>query len=615
MRNKLAPFFFWPRYTFLRYVAVFVSASVFIITADLLFGHILAFLILLGGLYCFFCVNKEIQEASPYKNTSAAILSLLGGMCCASMIVEKLIFDCGIHGCSKSLALLGIGLLLAFSFFPVVSYVSGLLRQPLRAKLQTLTETSYSYGVMIATSLGAILIQVIACFNFSLGLDESYTLRFIAPGFSEMIKWVAADVHPPLYYILVKCVVELGRLAYPEAPLILLAKLASVLPFVLLVLLGVTTVRRTWGRYVSGVFCLSVFSFSPVAALGCDMRMYGWALLFVTLTYVYSWHAVHRADVKSWSRLILFSLCTAYTHYFAIVAVLPAFAYVLFSSRAAIKPWLISCSIIVLLYMPWLLVFIRQVSDMGGSYWIGPITEFTVLNMLSCVYGGGFLPLFILLLAGIFQNARKWHDLVSLRTLSYEAITVTAPLFVIVVGVTVSFILHPVFIVRYMLPALVVMMFGIALIVSRYKHSLVRLVWPLFLLASVSINCYGILRVELSESKEYRELMSMTKKLKYPLYIGREIHRTATASVMLDSPTCLWQWPMKTDPLASSLFELPNLSKREDVCEKLDAGYDVYYLATSETDVKRFAEDTGLNCSYVGDYSVAWPTKFYRITY
>ena len=45
---------------------------------------------------------------------------------------------------------------------------------------------------------------IMLCFNYDVWLDEAFTGIFIRSNFYDMIKATAMDVHPPLYYVLLK---------------------------------------------------------------------------------------------------------------------------------------------------------------------------------------------------------------------------------------------------------------------------------------------------------------------------------------------------------------------------------------------------------------------------
>ena len=58
-----------------------------------------------------------------------------------------------------------------------------------------------------------------------------------------MISLAARDVHPPLYYLMVKAAVELVHLFAPGADAVIICKVVSVLPY--LALLGYSPVSYT----------------------------------------------------------------------------------------------------------------------------------------------------------------------------------------------------------------------------------------------------------------------------------------------------------------------------------------------------------------------------------
>lgn len=75
-------------------------------------------------------------------------------------------------------------------------------------------------------------------FNDSVWFDESFTMLTIKSGFKEIIQITIEDVHPPLYYLILKCAIIV--LGYSVSA----AKIVSLIPVLLAMVLGVTAIRR-----------------------------------------------------------------------------------------------------------------------------------------------------------------------------------------------------------------------------------------------------------------------------------------------------------------------------------------------------------------------------------
>ena len=53
-------------------------------------------------------------------------------------------------------------------------------------------------------SLCVILCQIQGAFSYDLWVDEAFSIRMLEHSYGEMIALTAKDVHPPLYYIILK---------------------------------------------------------------------------------------------------------------------------------------------------------------------------------------------------------------------------------------------------------------------------------------------------------------------------------------------------------------------------------------------------------------------------
>lgn len=501
----------------------------------------------------------------------------------------------------------------AVILIPAFWYVGNRLSYAVRPSIQKWIDSGYSYGIAVGVSIMSIMSMIAACMNESIWLDEAYTIGFVTPGWKEMFQLLALDVHPPLYYVIVKTVVLMGQSVNSEFPLIMLAKLTSVIPFVFLLIVGLTVVRYRWGRYVSGIFILAVTGVPSLMSLGCDMRMYSWALLFVTITYLSALFVVERKSFVMWGLFVVWALCAAYTHYFAVVAVMPAFLYVLRLEHRGIASWVIACLVVVCAYLPWLTVFLHQLQVVRENYWILPIDVPQVIMFLRAVIEGVFGCVIIVLL---FRMIR-WERLSLMAfcgALRMAMVSVGLPFFVIGVGVFVSIVIRPVFGVRYMLPSLGMLWLGIAILSKRQRINAQMMIVPVFLVMLAFSGMFVMLKEEYAQYKRNLDFIAFVEKMDRPFFIGRDLHRSAAATVMSNASAALWKWDFKTDPLLQEVFDISFVNNADEIKELLNSGHDIIYLSTSEQEIKSFAEETGLSCVYEGFYLVSWDTYVYRVS-
>lgn len=291
--------------------------------------------------------------------------------------------------------------------------------------------------------------------------DEVYTLGIITYSYKNMLEVIAKDVHPPLYYIILKCVVDLTKLIYNEVNVVLLARIVSLVPFVLLMVISFTQVRKFWGTKAALLYGFLLTFMPKFMLFNITIRMYSWAGLFVTLTYLLFYQIIFEKQ----DRYIPFSFCALaamYTHYFAAVSIAVLFLHMLIylwvKKMPLIKFW-ISVSIIAVCYIPWLFVAFDQMSRVFTDYWIPPLSLRSFLGVASFVvcppvnndYCDGIICLAVgaIYLYNWLKMRKNNKELLFFSVTGFNMVVFTA-----LFGITVSFIFRPIFIARYLAPSL-----------------------------------------------------------------------------------------------------------------------------------------------------------------
>ena len=107
-----------------------------------------------------------------------------------------------------------------------------------------------------------ILAAAMAAFSFSLcgaediWYDELFTMSFVRQPVGKLLELAAQDVHPPLYYLIVKAVLECVRLVLPAMNEVAAAKMVSVLPYLGLLAYSAVLVRKRDGWLCAGLFAI-----------------------------------------------------------------------------------------------------------------------------------------------------------------------------------------------------------------------------------------------------------------------------------------------------------------------------------------------------------------------
>lgn len=310
---------------------------------------------------------------------------------------------------------------------------------------------------------------LVLCFHQSLWFDEAFTVGLVSKSFPELLSIAAADVHPPLYYLLLKAFL------IPFGGSLTAARLFSWLPYLLLSCLGAFGLRRHFGRCVALLFNLCLCLLPMTARYAGQLRMYSWAMLFVTFTGYFAWRYRHSSPASRRGRLFLlgYLLCglmAAYTHYFALIAV-GCTALVLAirclkprHERAyRLKPWLLATLLQLLGYLPGFYWVFLQSQKVIQGYWIQVKYPDILAQTVSSVLADRLHPLFLGLsfpavLAILCLSAKSRQRPQG----SLAAAAVWVPLLVLAAGLLIS-VWRPVFYPRYLYVAMGPLCFSLAL--------------------------------------------------------------------------------------------------------------------------------------------------------
>lgn len=248
---------------------------------------------------------------------------------------------------------------------------------------------------IIIIVLGTIFISL-GAFHTNIWFDESYSVAISNHSFSEIWNIGGNDVHPVFYYMMLKIV----SLIFGNN--ILVFRLFSIVPIVILSILGITHIRKDYGERTGIIFSFLTLFLPIIAAYSSEIRMYTWVMLFVTITAIYA-NRIYKNElsIKNWVIFALFSLLSAYTHYyglmFAGIINVILFIYLLKNRKGKnkdLKIFIIQAVVECLLYVPWLYYFIKQLTSVGGGYWIKLEFPDILYNVLGIQYMGSLSNIF-----------------------------------------------------------------------------------------------------------------------------------------------------------------------------------------------------------------------------
>lgn len=331
---------------------------------------------------------------------------------------------------------------------------------------------------IIIIILGTIFISL-GAFHTNIWFDESYSVAISNHSFSEIWNIGGNDVHPVFYYMMLKIV----SLIFGNN--ILVFRLFSIVPIVILSILGITHIRKDYGERTGIIFSFLTLFLPIIAAYSSEIRMYTWVMLFVTITAIYA-NRIYKNElsIKNWVIFALFSLLSAYTHYyglmFAGIINVILFIYLLKNRKGKnkdLKIFIIQAVVECLLYVPWLYYFIKQLTSVGGGYWIKlefPDILYNVLGIqymgsLSNIFGFCFAICLYIYLGFVIYRCKK--ERISIKNARNSLLLYVLIVFIAFLISLKSPILYP----RYLMTITGLLIFFIADIMAKEKSKYITI--------------------------------------------------------------------------------------------------------------------------------------------
>ncbi|MDR1497723.1 MAG: glycosyltransferase family 39 protein [Puniceicoccales bacterium] len=392
-----------------------------------------------------------------------------------------------------AVALVGVSAVALFTTTPWFDAIAA------RKKLADRLLTGVGWGLVVLFLVRGIYFTSV---DASVWLDEGFSLLTARLSWVEILETQALDVHPPLYFLLLK----LFTLLFGES--VFAVKLFSVVPMVLALSAGWLFLSKEFSKKSGILFASCFFVLLPTAHYSVEMRMYSWALFFVMMTAISAWFAVRTDKVSWWVSFSVFLAVTAYTHHYAAAVVAVGggifFIHTLVWDRGKIRK-VVLCGVAALaLYSPWIRVVTGAFSGASENFWIGNSAEGNPLNCLLFDFRGsnivftGFLLLnfFAALFAFATVKKRSAGDVfVSYGLLCFFA--------VYVVSVCVVIFVSPLLADRYLVPALGLIWLFVAAEHPALRNARYLVVLCVACLAAGFVSMGEILDVKREDGKKY----------------------------------------------------------------------------------------------------------------
>ena len=367
-------------------------------------------------------------------------------------------------------------------------------------KIEEIIKKKWFHIVLIV--IGTVFI-LLGAFHSEIWYDESYTMALIYHDYDDIISIDSRDVHPVLYYLMLKTF----TLIFGNS--ILSCRLFSVIAGILIGVLGFTHVRKDFGEKVGVSFTFLSFFLPFMSLYAMEIRMYIWTMLFVLLAGIYAYRISRENRMKNWSLFTIFSLAAAHCHYYGLATVMIIngllLLYILFSKKLYennstnkknyILKFVIVAIIQILGYLPWLYVFLQQAKTVSNDYWIQLNLVQTVVTPLVIQFYGKLNILIAIAFTGIMYSYLIYQIICSKKQKQKNGIIYLcfAVHFILYISmVLISIFIKPVMYDRYMLVTAGIFIFPFAYYLTytptKHQKIITAIVVTLIVILSIYNN-------------------------------------------------------------------------------------------------------------------------------
>lgn len=320
--------------------------------------------------------------------------------------------------------------------------------------------------VGIVYSLVLCAINFLRIFDGNFWGDESFSVILARMSFGDMLHETAMDVHPPLHYILE---MVLNRILGDHG---WVYHLGAFIPYFIGLVFILTAIWKRFGKETALLMVTFTSILSISIQYNVEVRMYSLAALFVLMSYYFLYGILSRGDNRSYALFVLTSLGAAYTHYYAMLTICFYYLALLIwtiKKRIPFKKLVITYAVTIAAYLPWGLVLLSALSRTADDFWMTDIPS--IQDILLFIFEPENEALTILLLvlsvAGIgyaFAKKKSSDENIWLLWGVIGLLGTTG------IGLLASYIVRPVFLIRYIYPGVVAFWLAASVAIGKLKY-------------------------------------------------------------------------------------------------------------------------------------------------
>lgn len=322
-------------------------------------------------------------------------------------------------------------------------------------KLWFLDNFSLNHGqTLIILSLVLLLSFILRVYRLeieSIWYDEAFSISVANENIFKLIERVAADDNPPLYYIILHFWIKM--FGYGENSVRFISVIFGVLSVYVLYRVGRLIFNEEIG--ILGAFILSISLFN--IRYSQDTRFYSLLTLLVLISNYYFIKILKERNGKYIIGYIISTMAISYTHVFGLFYIIFQNIYYLLIFRKNIKFWITIQGAILLLFLPWLIIFINQIIyiiNTGGKTGGGHISNIqqpslTIIIETFKSFASNYTTLYLFIILVIIGTVAYKYKMASDVN---DKIFLLLWLFVpIVLGVVISLIALPIYKTKYVI--------------------------------------------------------------------------------------------------------------------------------------------------------------------
>lgn len=351
--------------------------------------------------------------------------------------------------------------------------------------------------------IGTILL-LIPAFHSNIWFDESYSVGIINHSFIDIWKIGGNDVHPILYYWLLKAIsIIFGKN-------IIIYRLFSVLGIVTMGILGLTHIKKDFDKKTGLLFSFFSFFLPTMLNYALEIRMYSWAIVFVTLMVIYLNRFIKYKNTKNLILFGIFSLASCYMHYYALMCAgiinLGLIIYIAKNKekfdKNIIKKFIITEIVQVLLYLPWLIYFVIQLVRVSAGFWISLEYPQIFIDILDFQFKGSLNQTIPLILSICVYAYIIYMIIKSLKNKENmkQGIIPIALYFIVTLCAFIISQITPILVPRYLFTITGLLIFSISYFLAKDKNKYITAIICGIILVMSVVNCYKNVQENYDES-------------------------------------------------------------------------------------------------------------------